>query len=308
MNILVTGATGFIGKNLVRALAQDKNNHIICLVRRSSHIEALESLGVSFVFGDITDIDTLMRIAYDIDIVFHCAAYVDNRNRKKLALVNIQGTHNVLDYCKKKKVKRVVYVSSVAVTSGNPDVTLTEDLPYCHSNNYGWSKIEAEKAAMEYRAQGHDIVIVRPSMVYGPGEPHLMKYLLWLIKHRLFPLFNGGRQTFHLGYIGNVVDVLLMGMTNDKMLSGTYYIADKEVFSAREVIGYLALGLGVKPPKPVPAFIDSFLAILPIVGKRFRFFRKDRIYSTQALDRVGFTYRFEAQDTLPDSARNFHKG
>jgi nucleoside-diphosphate-sugar epimerase len=304
MNILVTGATGFIGKHIVKELVKGSGCNVICLVRKNSRIAELDKLGVDFAFGDITDFDSLMAISYHIDVVFHCAAHV-GQDRKKLIPTNIDGTRNVFEFCFKRKIKRIIYTSSVAVTSGHDITPLTEELPYAANNNYGWSKIEAEKIAIGYRNKGLNVAIIRPSMVYGPDEPHLMKYLLWLLKNRFFPLFNAGRQKLHMGYIGNVVDAHIFAMSNDQCLSGTYYIADREVLTAHETISCLASGLNVVKPKPANKIIESLLACMPVVGDKVKSFRKDRIYSLRSLEQAGFKFRFNAHEALTRSARDF---
>ena len=307
MNILVTGATGFIGKNLVRKLAQDKANRIICLVRPTSNIYELKSLGVAFVFGDICDKASLVAIKADLhlDLLFHCAAYVNDHNIKKLNLVNVTGTENIFRFALEHNIKKTIYISSVAVASGNPQIPLTEDLPYASTNNYGASKIEAEKIAVKYRTMGLNIAIIRPCMVYGEEEPHVMKYLLKALKWRLLPIMGTGCAKFHLVYIQHVVDALIFMMNNERCFEGTFFIADKEILTNNEVLTIMAQALGAKPPRVMPDFLFRFLICLPFIGTKIKLFQKDRVYSTQKIEALGFKFRFTVYRALADSIRNF---
>jgi nucleoside-diphosphate-sugar epimerase len=309
MNILVTGATGFIGKNLVRKLAQDKANRIICLVRPTSDIDELRFLGVAFLFGDICDKESLEAIDIDfsVDVLFHCAAYVNDRNVKKLNRVNVIGTENIFRFALEHKIKKTIYLSSVAVVSGNTQIPLTEGLPYAATNNYGASKIEAEKIAVKYRIIGLNIAIIRPCMVYGEEEPHVMKYLLKAIIWRLLPIMGTGRFKFHLVYIQHVVDALIFMMNNDRCFTGTFFIADKEILTDKEVLTIMAQALGAKPPIKMPDMLCRFLLWLPVIGAKIKFFQKDRVYSTYGLESLGFKFRFDGRKALADSVRNFKR-
>jgi len=307
MNILVTGATGFIGKNLVRKLVQDKTNHLVCLVRPTSNIDELKSLGVAFIFGDICNKASLEAIDIDLplDILFHCAAYVNDRNMEKLNKVNIEGTENIFCFAREHKIKKTIYLSSVAVVSGNPQIPLTDDLPYASTNNYGASKVEAEKIAVEYRANGLKIAIIRPCMVYGREEPHVMKYLLKAVKWRLLPVMGAGCAKFHLVYIQHVVDALIFMMNDDRCFNGAFFIADKEILTDKEVLVIMAQALGVKPPIKIPDWLCRFLLGFPVIGAKIRFFQKDRVYSTRSLEALGFKFRFNGREALADSVRHF---
>src|SRR3989338_5012484 len=206
MNVLVTGATGFIGRHLVRELKKHKQYKIFCLLRNLRKAKLLEGLDIEIIPGDITDKTSLEKLKnYQIDLVFHCAACVENCNPKNLETVNVSGTRNICDFSLVQGVKRLIYLSTVAVVSGNKEVPLTDDLPFSATNVYGESKVEAEKAVWEYRDKGLPVVILRPPMVYGEDEPHMMKLLLKLLKFRVLPLVNRGESKLHLAYVENVI-------------------------------------------------------------------------------------------------------
>ena len=209
MNILITGATGFIGRHLVKRLANEGKYNITCLIRTTSNIALLKPYNVEFIYADITDASALTKIKGDFDILYHCAALVYNDDPSTLDHINKVGTHNACELAYRLGVKRFVYLSSVAVVSGNDNVPLIEDLPYAATNKYGQSKIEAEKTVLEYRNKGVPTVILRPPMVYGPDEPHMMGALLKLLKYRLLPTINNGKNHLHMIYVENLVEALV---------------------------------------------------------------------------------------------------
>ena len=94
------------------------------------------------------------NIKAEFDLIFHCAASVSSKNKAELHKVNALGTENVCRVARQRRIKKMVYLSSVAVVSGNPEIPLVEDLPYKATNPYGESKIVAEKIALDYRKKG----------------------------------------------------------------------------------------------------------------------------------------------------------
>jgi nucleoside-diphosphate-sugar epimerase len=306
MNILITGATGFIGKNLVEELSKDKNNNIFCIVRSEQKAKLIEKYGVKFIYANISNFEDLKnKIPEKIDLIFHCAGYVSNKDKEQLYKVNVLGTENVCRLAQELKIKKLIYTSSVAVVSGNDKEFLTEDMPYKSNNAYGESKIEAEKIVLEYRDKGLKSVIVRPCMVYGSDEPHALKIFLFAIKHRIYPVLSGGRFKFHLVYVKNVVDFMIYSIDKKQCEHGTFFAVDKEVLTLREVVDIFAHALGVKPPFNIPVIFNSILVNLPFFGKRFKFFLKHREYSTEKLLKTGFQFKHKTQDALRASVLNF---
>ncbi len=134
------------------------------------------------------------------------------------------GTDNICGLAEKLNVEKMVYLSSVAVVSGNDCVPLSEDLPYKANNIYGESKIEAEKVVLGYRRKGLNVVILRLPPVYGEDEPHLLKKIIYLLKLRMLPLVNAGSNKLHLAYVKNVTKAILFSLNDERFLEGAYFI------------------------------------------------------------------------------------
>ena len=299
MKVFVTGATGFIGKNLVKRLMVEGFD-VVCAGRNLRKLDPLLDRARA-VYLNIEDRQAVAEAISreKPEAVFHCAALVQNHSHKKLWPANVEGTRNILDACLKENIKKIIYLSSVAVISGNPQVPLTEDLPFKATNRYGESKIEAEKIALEYREKGLRIAILRPPFVYGEDEPHGLGFLTRLIRYRLFPILGKGDNKLHLVCVDNVVDVMMFALSNEKAYDGSYFVADKEVLSVNEVFEYMAKVLRARPPLHIPQSFMPILTHLPIVGKNFSIFTKDRVYSIKRLEEeLGYSPRVSVYDGL----------
>ncbi len=304
-NVLVTGSTGFIGRHLVEELSRRGEYNIFCLVRDSLKAESLRGYGAKFIYADITQEESLKKLlGYRIDFLFHCAGCVKG-NKALLYKINVSGTENICRLAEDLNVERMVYLSSVAVVSGNNTVPLYEDLPYKATSIYGESKIEAEKRVFDYRKKGLRTVILRPCMVYGEGEPHMLRQLLTLLKFKIFPLINGGRNKFHLVYVKNVVDAMIFSLNKDEFLKEAFFVADNEVLTVKEVFTILSKAINLSPPWNLPRGLTPFLLNIPLVGKRLRFFLKDRVYSIEKIKNLGFRPTYSAEEALIKSARYF---
>ncbi len=305
MKILITGATGFIGRNLVQELSKNKNYEIFCLVRNYKKAKALEPLGVKLIYADTAREHTLSKISrYNIDVIFHTSGCVGG-DKELLYKANVLSTENICRLALNLNVKRLIYLSSVAVVSGNPDIPLTEDLPYKATNIYGESKIQAEKKILGFRDKGLKVVILRPCMVYGEGEPHLLGRLCFLIKHRLFPLIDNGKKKLHLVYVKNVVDAVIHSLKKDEFLEGSFFVADNEVLTVKEIFDIIAKAINAPSSWNLPSFIKPILLKVPYLGRRLRFFLKDRIYSIERIKSLGFNPPHSAESSLAKAARYF---
>lgn len=310
MNVLVTGATGFIGRHLTAALYR-QGHRVVCLARNKGRARILNPFCEDIVYSDLIDFETVREKLGgrgDIEVLFHCAGYVNNKNPDLLYKGNVTAAETGCRLALSLGIKRVVYLSSVAVVSGHSQSPLVEDLPYKATNQYGRSKIQAEERVLSYRKEGLEIVILRPCMVYGEDEPHLMRTLLVLLKYRLLPLINHGRNKLHLVYVGNVVAAMIEAMRGDQWIKGSFFIADKEVLSLYEVCCLMARGINAAEPYGIPRFLTFWLKERGFLGKKLGFFLKDRSYNLDKIFAAGFSPPYSVYSSLPKSARiNFYK-
>jgi dihydroflavonol-4-reductase len=198
MTVCVTGATGHVGANLVRALVE-KGTTTRCLVHL--HHRAIDGLDVEKVHGDVRDVDSLTKAFQGVDVVYHLAASISLSmdDWSFLEAINIKGTGNVIEACRRAGVRRLVHFSSIHALTQEPlDVPVDEDRPLVTSRNfppYDRSKAASERLVMQAVEQGLDAVIIYPTAVFGPYDylPSFFGEALMSIASRKIPaLVHGG--------------------------------------------------------------------------------------------------------------------
>ena len=198
MTVVVTGATGHIGANLVRALAA-KGRPVRSLVH-VNHM-ALAGLGTEIVRGDICDLESLCRAFHDAEVVYHLAASISLSmdDWPQLELVNVIGTRNVVEACLKCGVRRLVHFSSIHALVQEPmDTPVDESRPLAESRHYppyDRSKASAEREVQRGLELGLDAIIINPTAIIGPHDyqqSYFGKALLGMAQGRLPALVTGG--------------------------------------------------------------------------------------------------------------------
>lgn len=303
MKILITGATGFVGQSLVEALSAE-GHQLYALVRKTSSVDVLKKNNVRLVYGDIATGEGLKEaLSPGFGAIYHCSGLVEDTKLKRLMEVNAKGTENICRLALETKGARFIYLSSVAVVSGNPDVPLREDLPLKATNNYGISKLEAEKKVIEFRKQGLRAAIIRPCMIYGEGEPHLSNLIMRLLKWRLLPIVDGGNNKLHLAYVKNVARVLVMALHDDAFLEGTFFVADEDVLTVREIFTIWSKAVAGSSPLILPRWITPVLTAVPGIGEKLGFFLKDRVYDISRIRSLGYKQVMGTREALIKTAQ-----
>ena len=248
--ILVTGATGFLGAELIHQLTS-QGKKVRALKRKSSVIPALlENNGqIEWVIGDINDISALEDAFEDISQVYHCAAFIsfDPKDKAKLLLVNIEGTSNVANLCAEKGI-RLLHVSSVAALGDSKKGELITEKHFwdydVKSHNYAISKYEGEMEVWRGIAEGLDAVIVNPSVIIGAGAGYSGS-------GAIFKLVKDGLSYYTKGATG-IVDVQDVATSMIALMeskeTAERYILSSENYHYQQFFAEIAKGLGVKAP------------------------------------------------------------
>ena len=241
---LVTGASGWLGQNLVRALVGQRDR-VRCLVPVDDHAAplALVSPAVEVVVGDVRDPVVADRLFDGVGTdatVFHAAAVIHpKRSTRELFDVNVGGTQNIVDRARRCGAARFVHVSSNSPFGVNPtphDV-FTEDSPYNPYLGYGRSKYEAELIVRNADERGDlATVTIRAPWFYGPYQPARQTQFLRTIRRGRFPLVGDGTQRRSMAYTDNLVQGLLRAEVADKAPGNAYWIADERPYELHEVL------------------------------------------------------------------------
>ncbi len=177
MRILVSGGQGFLGGALTRALVERGGHEVIATARRPA--PDLEALGVTVARVDLRDREAVLPLGEGVDLIFHTAAkagiwgaYSDYHD------ANVVATENLLASARQNTVRYFVHTSSPSVTfSGHSEVDIDETTPYSRAplNPYCMTKILSEKAVLAAHGDGAlQTLALRPHLIYGPGDPHLL--------------------------------------------------------------------------------------------------------------------------------------
>ena len=267
MKTLVTGATGFIGRHLVRRLVKEGRS-VTCLVRETSDVKFLEELGVELVYGDVLDGDSLENIVKDDDIsvIYHLAGAVYSRVSRDYYKVNVLGTENLLKACNIDGIKKIILVSSITAVGpqSHKHVVLDENARPNPIPPYGKSKYRAEKIALRYfNEYDFPLVIVRPPLVYGPEQSRDMTEIFKKIERGLFKIIGDGEFITSLCYIDNLIDGLLLIEKSENSIGKIYFIADDKHYTFKEISETIAKEFGVRLSDfKIPKFIADVSGFL----------------------------------------------
>lgn len=251
MKILVTGATGFVGGKLTRKLLSQ--GHEIHVIQRNKNDRmGLKELNVEHHIADVTDPVSLERATKGMEIVCHLAGVIgySKAMREIMEKVNVLGTQNVIDACLKNRVKRLLYMSSVAAVGASFDkIPLTEDSPYNLSYlNIGYfeTKRKAEILVLNAVAKHKlDAVLLNPSTIYGPEDARKGSRGVQLkIAKGQFPFYTSGGV--NVISIEDVVNVIISAI--DKGRAGERYIVAGENILIKDLFKMIAQEAGVKEP------------------------------------------------------------
>jgi nucleoside-diphosphate-sugar epimerase len=269
----VTGASGFIGGALARRLTAEGWT-VRALARSERSAKKVRELGAEAVKGDLDDVRAMREGAGACDVVFHCAAHLgDWGNPEDFERGNVTGTANAVRAAAEAGVKRFVHVGTeAALMHGEPLVNVDETAPLRPDSPalYSRSKARAEQVA---RAGG--AIVVRPRLVWGPGDTTVLPALAGAARSRRLAWIGGGAHRTSTTHVDNVVEGLLLGA--EKGAPGeAYFVTDGEPVVFREFVTRLLATQGIQAPdRTLPRGVAAALAgagetawkILPLPGR-----------------------------------------
>jgi nucleoside-diphosphate-sugar epimerase len=227
------------------------------LARSERAAARVRELGAEPVSGDLGDPYVLAAGAEGCEVAFHCAAKVEDWGEpEEFERLNVQGTRNVVDACRRAGVHRLVHVGTeAALTTGQPLLNVDEsaalrpDSPFLYSA----TKARAEQVVRDAGRDGLETVVIRPRFVWGRGDTTLLPAITELVQRGRFRWVGGGRHLTDTTHVDNTVEGLWLGATKAPA-GGVYFVTDGGPVVFREFVTRMLATRGVTPPdKSLPA-------------------------------------------------------
>ncbi|MBD1839259.1 NAD-dependent epimerase/dehydratase family protein [Coleofasciculus sp. FACHB-64] len=272
MKALVTGASGFTGSHLVRALEQ-QGDLVVGLVRKSSNLARLSNCNVQLVYGDITDRNAMRSAMTGVDIVFHTAAYVELGivDEAEMERVNVEGTRCVLETAQAAGVSKVVYCSTIGVFGDTGGKLVNETFKRTQTNfssAYDRTKYQAQEWVDRFAAQGLPVVSLLPSGIFGADDPHFGPVMQQFLKGRL-KVWAGGDRITGIVHVDDLAAAMILAAAKSK--PGEHYIISAGELTTREMFEIFSQETNIPVPAEAPKPVVRFLGnLLDPVGRLFK--------------------------------------
>lgn len=319
MRVLVTGGAGFVGSHLVRRLLSC-GHEVTSLDRRPGLFdEELRAAGAVMLSGSVTDRENVERATAGHEVVYHLASPFGDILEPDAAYwsIEVEGTRHVLEAARRHGVRRVVHCSTQGVHGTIDQPPGDEDSPIAPRDYYCYSKAEGEKVAHEFQEQGMDVVVVRPTSVYGPGDTRGWLKLYRMVARGWFLMIGDGRTWNHPVYVENLVDLFELAAVAPQAKGRTYLAADEEPVTLSQLVHAVgeAVGVGVKivgfpwygaawlGAAGVEAACRGLGRTPPVFRRRLSWFATNRAFRIdRARKELGYSPRVRLQEGLRRTA------
>jgi nucleoside-diphosphate-sugar epimerase/predicted dehydrogenase len=287
--VLVTGAGGFLGRRLCKALVNE-GYRIRVLLRKLSKEKPFIDLGAEIHYGDIRDPKTLKEAIRGTDFVIHAAAAQDG-DWEEFDQTTIKGTEQVFAFSREYGVKRIVYISSMSVYQASgipPGKIITEDSPLENRPQlrgfYTWSKLQAEEIAKSeiHRNDGVPIAILRPATIFGPGGPVFSPLVGISVFDKFFAILGKSGMILPYVYIDNLVDAILLSLEHENAVGKIFNVVDDGCITKRDYVRRVKKALF---PKSVSIMFPYWFVYLGVFFQEivFKIFGKEPVLTRYRL-------------------------
>lgn len=290
MRILITGSKGFVGKYLMKELA----NHEI--------IEYDKVLG-----NDILDSVELMKKMQGVQAVIHLAAALEEESKEDLWKINVDGAWNVLESAKNSNVKKFIYLSSAGVY-GSSKQPITELTPTNPLTEYEKTKLEAEKICKQFQ-QEMNVIIIRSAMIFGPNK--YWKQIIELIQKN-FPLINGGKNFFQIVYVKDLAKAIVF-LVEKNIQNETFLIAQEKAITLKTLYIMIQKQLHIHSTiKEMPEIVARIIAFYySLIGKKTLIKQeyisrliKERNYSIEKIKKLGWKPSYTTEQAIAETLKD----
>ena len=336
MTILVTGATGFLGSALTTELLKRQTGTggpqgtpptsptLRILVRDEKKARQQFGDAVTIIAGDITDGTQVQRAVDGVTTIYHCAGrlYHPSIPAALYYRTHVEGTETLLKACQgQTQLRHLVYISTTGVHGITGAMPAAEDAPFAPTNPYEATKLEGELLALKaYQKHGLPICVVRPGLVYGPGDLHLLGFFK-AIKKGVFRVIGGGKALLHPVYIDDMVAAMLLCGEQSQAVGRVYNIAGDHPISIGELATAIAHALDRRlPTGSIPLWLANLASDIfavtpgmrgthaPLTRSRVKFLTHSRIYDiSRARSELGYNPVVGLEEGMKRTATWYHK-
>jgi nucleoside-diphosphate-sugar epimerase len=265
-HIFVTGASGYVGRNLIRHFTS-VGHQVTGLARSDRGMAVVTEWGATAVRGDMLR-DNLSSLMVGATELVHAAANLDHGPGRDAYDDNARGTEAVIAAASTAGVQRLVHISSDSVLQdGQPlrNVNESRSVPARHAGAYSAGKAEAEKVALKANSEAMAVIVLRPRMIWGRDDTTALPRLAAMVRSEQFAWISGGKYLSSTTHVGNLCHAVDLALTNGRA-GEIYHICDGPARSFRAIVTGLLATQGISPPdKSVPRPI---LRLLARVGDR----------------------------------------
>lgn len=324
MNILVTGGNGFVGSHLVRRLL-DRGNRVTTLDPHSGLRDSeLRAHGATLLRGSVTNAEDVERAMRDQELVFHLASPFGDILQPNAAYwdIEVNGTRNVLATAERYRVRRVVHCSTQGVHGIITDPPGDEESPIAPRDFYCYAKAEGEKICREFLERDLDLVVVRPTSVYGPGDTRGWLKLYRMVANGWFLMIGDGRTYNHPVYVENLVDCFELAADNPNAKGRAYIAGDDKAVTLTELVREVAAavetdvrivrfpwyGMAWASAAAIEAAFKYAKTRPPVFRRRLSWFKTNRWFQIErAKNELGYQPRVQLRAGLRETAAWYRK-
>ena len=300
MNILVTGATGFLGFNLCLRLKQ-MGMTVYGLGRNIQKGEKLKDNGINFIQESLENKEGIEKACIGMDYVFHCGAKSSAWGKyEEFYQSNVVGTKNIINACFKNKVKRLIHVSSPSIYFEFKDklnIKESDVLPGTQVNYYATTKKMAEDEIDKAFENGLPVITIRPRAIFGVGDTALLPRLIRSNKEKFIPLICKSDILIDITHVDNVVESLICAMNTDNTYLGEKYnITNDEPIYMYDFLSNLMekLKIPFKTKKISYKTALKFAGILEFISKTFLNY-KEPVFTKYTVGLLAFSQTLDIQ-------------
>jgi len=323
MTTVVTGATGFLGSALVTELVK-RQQSVRILARDGAKARQQFGDAVTIIPGDINDAPRVQQAVEGATTIYHLAGrlYHPSTPAELYHQTHVEGTRTLLQACLgQTRLQRIVHASTTGVHGVTGETPAAEDAPFAPTNPYEATKLEGELLSLKaYQEQGLPVSVVRPGLVYGPGDLHLLGFFVAIKKGR-FRVIEGGKALLHPLYIDDLVAALLLCAEHPRATGRSYNIAGERPVTVCELATAIAHTLDRElPAGSIPLWLADFasdvFAIMPgmkgerapLTRSRVAFLTNSRIYDiTRARSELDFVPKVGLEEGMKRTASWYYK-